>query len=350
MSVSTSTSPILNDTTVCYNNLLSPDLTVAKTHAGNFSLGQIGAKYTVVVTNSGAGEKPAAKLVTLVDTAPSGLTITAISGAGWTCATLTTCTRSDVLAAAASYPPISITVTVASAAAASVSNGVNVTTAASESNAGNNSWTDPTTIVAGTPGSLTVSKFGSGSGAVASQDGGINCGATCTRVYVNSSNILLTATPVAGSAFTGWLGACTGTGTCAVTVNGASAVRATFAPTPIATRILDIDGNVQYLPASDGVLILRSMFGLTGTALTNNALGVAATRTGDPQMATYLSDMLPFFDVDSNGRVEASSDGLMIVRTLLGLTGTAITNGAIGTGATRNVAQIEAYIQTLKPP
>lgn len=327
-----------------------PDLTISKTHTGNFAQGQVGAEYTATVTNSGAAAKAAASLVTVTEVPPAGLTVTAMSGSGWTCATLPTCTRSDVLAAAASYPPITITVTVAPAAAASVSNGVNVTTAAAESNAGNNSDTRPTTIVAGTPGSLTVSKFGSGSGAVASQDAGINCGATCTRVYVNSSNILLTATPVAGSAFTGWLGACTGTGTCAVTVNGAATVRATFAPTPLATRILDIDANVQYLPASDGVLILRSMFGLTGTALTNNALGVAATRTGDPQMATYLTDMLPFFDVDGNGRIEASSDGLMIVRKLLGLTGTAITNGAIGTGATRNVAQIEAYIQTLKPP
>ena len=335
---------------IVINTTPLPDLTISKTHTGNFAQGQVGAMYTATVSNSGAGAKAAASLVTVTEVPPAGLTVTAMSGTGWTCTTLPTCTRSDVLAAAASYPPITVTVTVAPAAAASVSNGVNVTTAATESDTGNNSATDPTTIVVGTPGSLTVSKFGSGSGAVASQDGGINCGATCTRVYVNSSNILLTATPVAGSAFTGWLGACTGTGTCAVTVNGAVTVRATFAPTPLATRILDIDGNVQYLPASDGVLILRSMFGLTGSALTNNALGVAATRTGDPQMATYLADMLPFFDVDGNGRVEASTDGLMIVRTLLGLTGTAITNGAIGTGATRNVAQIEAYIQTLKPP
>ncbi len=99
----TSTTPTLNDATVCHNNTLLPDLTLTKTHVGNFSLGQIGAKYTVVVTNSGAGEKPAAKLVTLVDTAPSGLTITAISGAGWTCASLTTCTRSDALPSGVSY-------------------------------------------------------------------------------------------------------------------------------------------------------------------------------------------------------------------------------------------------------
>ena len=326
-----------------------PDLTISKTHVGNFAQGQVGASYTATVANSGTAAKASASPVTVTDVPPSGLTVTAMSGSGWTC-TAPSCTRTDVLAAAASYPPITITVTVAPAAAASLSNVVNVSTAATEASTGNNSATNPTTIVAGTPGSLSVSKAGSGSGGVASQDGGINCGATCALAYVNSSNILLTATPTGGSAFTGWLGACTGTGTCAVTINGASAVRATFAPTPLATRILDIDANVLYRPESDGVLLLRYLFGLTGTALTNGALGASPTRTGDPQMSTYLTDMLPFFDVDGNGRVEASTDGLMIVRKLLGLTGTAITNGAVGTGATRPVANIEAYIQTLKPP
>ena len=350
-SVGTST-PTLNDTTVCYNNMWLPDLTLTKSHVGNFSLGQIGAKYTVVVTNSGSGDKPAASLVTLVDTPPSGLTITAISGAGWTCASLTTCTRSDALTSGASYPPVTVTVKVTAGTTSLQVNSASVTTAATESNTANNLATDSTMVVTGTSGSLTVSKFGGGGGTVASQDGGIACGATCTFSYVNGSNIALTATPAAGSVFTGWLGPCTGTGACSALISGATTVSATFALSPVTARILDIDANNAYDGATDGVLILRYLFGLTGSALTANALGAGFTpaRVADTALRNYLIDILPLLDVDGNGKVDALTDGVMILRKLLGQTGAAITANAIGVGATRNTSDIEAYIQTLKPP
>ena len=326
-----------------------PDLTIGKSHIGNFAQGQIGAAYTAIVTNSGAGPQPAGASVTVTEVPPVGLTLTAMSGTGWTCTTLPTCTRSDMLAGGSSYPPIAIAMTVAPGAA-TLNNAVNVATSTGESNTGNNSATDLTTIVAGTAGSLAVTKAGSGTGGVASLDAGINCGATCTASYVNTSNLVLTATPAGGSVFTGWLGACSGLGSCAVTISGATKVKATFALAPLTTRILDIDANLQYLPESDGVIILRYLFGLTGSALTTGALGASATRTGEPQMTTYLIDILPMLDVDGNGRVDASSDGLMIVRKLLGLSGTGITQGVLGTGAKRTPTEIDAYIQTLKPP
>ncbi len=329
---------------------LSPDLTVNKSHAGNFSLSQIGAKYTIIVSNAGGGDKAAGALVTLTETPPSGLTITHISGPGWTCATLTTCTRGDALASGVGYPPVTVTVNVAAAASSPQINNVSVTTAAPESNAVNNLGTDSTAIVTGTLGSLTVSKNGSGSGTVASLDGGVACGATCTSAYVNGSNVLLTATPAAGSVFTGWLGACTGAASCEAPVNGTATVNATFALASIGTRILDIDANLGYAAESDGVLIMRYLFGLRGTALTASATGTGATRTSDPALPTYLLDILPYLDVDGNGKVDALTDSLMIVRKLLGLTGTAITQGAMGVGATRTPAEVEAYIQTLKPP
>jgi hypothetical protein len=97
-------------------------------------------------------------------------------------------------------------------------------------------------------------------------------------------------------------------------------------------------------------LVLRYLIGLRGSALTDGALGTGASRTGDPQMSTYLLDILPLLDVDGNGKVDAMTDGVMIVRKLLGQSGTGITAGVIGSGATRNPAEIDAYIQTLKPP
>jgi uncharacterized repeat protein (TIGR01451 family) len=130
-----------NDSTI-----ISPasDLTISKSHAGNFKQGDTGDTYGVIVTNSGAG--PTTGTVTVVDTLPAGLTATAISGTGWTCVLGTlTCTRGDALAAAASYPAITVTVNVANNAPASVTNTATVS-GGGETNTGNDTASDPTTI------------------------------------------------------------------------------------------------------------------------------------------------------------------------------------------------------------
>ena len=75
---------------------------------------------------------------------------------------------------------------------------------------------------------LAVSKGGSGSGTVSSAPGGIACGATCTGNFATGSVVSLSASPAAGSVFTGWSGACSGTGACAVTMDAAKSVGATF--------------------------------------------------------------------------------------------------------------------------
>jgi len=75
---------------------------------------------------------------------------------------------------------------------------------------------------------LTVARAGTGGGAVASTPAGIDCGATCTATYDATTPVTLTATPDATSTFAGWSGACTGTGPCTVTMNGARSVTATF--------------------------------------------------------------------------------------------------------------------------
>lgn len=125
-------------------NVLAPDLTITKSHSGNFFQGQTGATYTITASNAGQG--PSAGTVTVTDTLPAGLSATALSGTGWTCAVGTfTCTRTDALASGASYPAITLTVNVAANAPTSVTNIVTVA-GGGELNTANDTFMDVTTI------------------------------------------------------------------------------------------------------------------------------------------------------------------------------------------------------------
>jgi LmbE family N-acetylglucosaminyl deacetylase len=76
---------------------------------------------------------------------------------------------------------------------------------------------------------LKVTKSGNGAGAVASSPGGISCGTDCEEEYEEGKEVTLTPAASAGSEFKGWSGACTGTGTCKVTMSAAKSVGAEFA-------------------------------------------------------------------------------------------------------------------------
>ncbi len=85
----------------------------------------------------------------------------------------------------------------------------------------------------GTPYSLTLARSGAGSGSVSSSPAGIDCGLVCSYGFSLSTSVTLTASPAAGSSFTGWSGSgCSGTSTCTVTISEARAVTAEFAVVP----------------------------------------------------------------------------------------------------------------------
>jgi uncharacterized repeat protein (TIGR01451 family) len=86
------------------------DLIIEKTHTGVFTAGQTGV-YTIRTANVGTG--PTTGTVTVVDHLPFGMSVVSMGGTGWSCDIPTrTCTRSDVLGATQTYPPITLTVTV----------------------------------------------------------------------------------------------------------------------------------------------------------------------------------------------------------------------------------------------
>jgi uncharacterized repeat protein (TIGR01451 family) len=131
------------------------DLTITKSHSGNFYQGETGVTYLITVSNAGPG--PTVGTVNVADTLPAGLASTAMSGTGWTCdAGAVRCSRSDVLAINSSYPAITLTVSVDINAAASLINSVTVS-GGGEINFANDTATDTTIVTPPPDYSISVS-------------------------------------------------------------------------------------------------------------------------------------------------------------------------------------------------
>ena len=90
---------------------------------------------------------------------------------------------------------------------------------------------------------------------------------------------------------------------------------------------------------------MRYLLGFRGEALIQNARGATAKRDA-AAIATYLDSVLGVLDVDGDRSTKALTDGLLILRRLLGLQGAALTNGA--NNGTRSDAEIAAAIDALR--
>ena len=108
---------------------------------------------------------------------------------------------------------------------------------------------------------------------------------------------------------------------------------------------LNTDANNTIESSSDAMLILRYLLGYRGNALTEGALGANPTRTG-AALETYLASLN--LDADGDGQAHAMTDGLLILRAMLGLSGNALTAGAVNTSSptVRNAQQILTWIET----
>ena len=126
----------------------------------------------------------------------------------------------------------------------------------------------------------------------------------------------------------------------------------------VPTRPLDIDDNAlpsqtTYHALTDGVLLIRSLLGLTGSALSSGALGPNAQRT-PAQIAARINFLDRLLDIDDNGTVDAATDGVLVIRYLMGFRGSELTANALGAcpaaRACRTTANgVEAYLDALTP-
>ena len=112
----------------------------------------------------------------------------------------------------------------------------------------------------------------------------------------------------------------------------------------------DVDGNGDADALTDGLLVIRHLFGFAGPALSNGAVGNGCRRCGAEGLAAHLDSIQAGLDVDGNGTADALTDGLLLIRYLFGFGGDALTKGAIGAGCTRCKAEeIAEYCAGLFP-
>ena len=113
---------------------------------------------------------------------------------------------------------------------------------------------------------------------------------------------------------------------------------------------IDLDGNGQYDALTDGLLLLRGMFGLNGDALITGTLASDALYTSSEDIETRIELLNNLADVDGNGQIDALTDGLLVLRYLFGLQGEALISDVIAADATRtSSAEIEAHLASLTP-
>lgn len=248
--------------------------------------------YTVVVTNNGPSPVIGA---TLTQPTVSGLTV-----GSWTCNGAGGGACQAGAPAAGALPGGGVLLDIPVGGSVTLTFGATVTgpTSAStvfniappagvtDNNTANNTAGD-TNSAAATLHNLSLTKSGAGSGTVVSVPAGMSCGATCAMPVANGGQAILTATAAAGSIFTGWSGACTGTtNPCTVPAMTAdAAVTAHFALSATVTMTSGAGGTVS--PATSRTVAVGGSVTYTLTPGAGNTPSASGTCNGVLTGNTY---------------------------------------------------------------
>ena len=111
---------------------------------------------------------------------------------------------------------------------------------------------------------------------------------------------------------------------------------------------IDIDGNGEFDALTDGLLLLRSMFDLSDSPLIANVVGTNAVYASAEEIEFRISSMETQLDIDNDGRVDALTDGLLILRYLFRFSGESLVSDALSSDAQRTAPEeIRSYLDNL---
>ena len=111
----------------------------------------------------------------------------------------------------------------------------------------------------------------------------------------------------------------------------------------------DFDGNGHADALTDGLILLGYTFGLREEALVKNATAPDATRS-PAEIEQSIQNALVIADIDNNSELNALTDGLLLLRYLFGLTGDVLIDDVIASNANRKTAEeITQHLETYMP-
>ena len=118
---------------------------------------------------------------------------------------------------------------------------------------------------------------------------------------------------------------------------------------PVVINDWDIDGNGEADALTDGLILLRYAFGLGGDALTRDVVALDSSRS-ILEIQNNIGQVLNYADIDGDGEFDALTDGLLVLRYLFGLTGESLVADAVSTVATRSSAlEVNQYLTSYMP-
>ncbi len=137
------------------------------------------------------------------------------------------------------------------------------------------------------------------------------------------------------------------------TVSAAGAVYVfNLAPSITAECTLDTDGNVSADALTDGLLFIRYLFGIRGTSLIDDSVASDCSYCSVAELEPILEQCgaTGTSDIDDNGEVDALTDGLLIIRYLFGIRGDSLIEDSVAADCNRcTMLEIETYLQGLMP-
>jgi hypothetical protein len=123
-----------------------------------------------------------------------------------------------------------------------------------------------------------------------------------------------------------------------------------FAQRFAAAARLDVDADGEIEALTDGLLALRWIFGFTGSTLVSGAVDLTdCARCGAQEIADYMQSIQSLLDIDGSNTLDALTDGLLLLRWLFGFTGSTLITGAVDTmNCSRCTApEIETWLENL---
>jgi hypothetical protein len=116
----------------------------------------------------------------------------------------------------------------------------------------------------------------------------------------------------------------------------------------ISSSILDIDGNGTTDGSTDGLLLIRHLFGYSGQNLIDNVVSDNCSRCTAETIEAYLKNKKAMLDVDNNGQIDPGTDAMLLIRYLFTYSDENLTKGVVASDCQRCTSiEIEQYLDKL---